>query len=102
MADAGAGELDKHFVGPWGRNWNVMSDLDAGVGARDGEPGGGLNGSAGIHCLNVAPEGNVFVREEVFEGSWRYYEGLDILCIEVGTGRMPVFDSGSREQLSLV
>ena len=44
MADAGAGELDEHFIGPRDRDWNVMSDLDAGVRAGGGEPGGGLGG----------------------------------------------------------
>ena len=102
MADTGAGELDEHFIGAWRRNWNVLSDLDAGVGTRGGEPGGGLGGSGGIHCLNVVWEDNIPSRGVVFEGSRRYCEGLNISCVEVGTGRMPVFDSGSREQLSLI
>ena len=65
MADAGAAELDKHFIGAWGRNWNVMSDFDAGIGARSGEPGGGLGGSWRTHCLNVA-------REYVFRAAKTY------------------------------
>ena len=60
MADAGAGELDEHFIDPRGRNWNVMSDLDASVGAGGGEPGGGLGGFGGIHCLKVVQEGGCF------------------------------------------
>ena len=56
MADAGAGELDEHFIQAWGRNRNVMSDLDAGLGAGSGKPGGGLGGFGGIHCLNVVPD----------------------------------------------
>ena len=40
---------------------------------------------------------NVSGGREVFERYSRHPEGLKILCIEVGTGRMPVFDSGSRE-----
>lgn len=65
MADAGAGELDEHFIRARGRNWNVMSDLDAGVGTGSGEPSGGLGGSGRIHCLNV-------VREDVFLAAKRY------------------------------
>ena len=60
MADAGAGELDEHFIEPRGRDWNVMADLDAGVGAGGGEPGGGLGGFGGIHCLNVVREDGCF------------------------------------------
>lgn len=65
MADAGAGELDEHFIRAWGRNWNVMSDLDAGVGAGSGKPGGGVGGFGGFHCLNV-------VREDMFLEAKRY------------------------------
>ena len=102
MADTGAGEFYEHFIEPRGRDWDIMSDLDAGVGAGRGKPGGGLSGFGGIHCLKVVREGGFSGGEEVVEVCWQYCEGLNILCIEVGTGRMPVFDSGSREQLSLV
>lgn len=60
MADAGAGELDEHFIEPWGRYWNIMSDLDASVRPGGGEPSGGLGGSRGMHCLNVVREGGNF------------------------------------------
>lgn len=35
--------------------------------------------------------------EKVVQRCSRHSEGLNISCLEVGTGRMPVFDSGSRE-----
>ena len=60
MADAGAGEFDEHFIGARGRNWNIMSDLDAGVGAGCGEPGGDLGDFGGIHCSKVVREGGCF------------------------------------------
>ena len=60
MADAGAGEFDEHFIGAWGRDWNTMSDLNAGVGAWGGEPGGGLGGFGGIHCSKVVWESECF------------------------------------------
>ena len=65
MADAGAAELDEHLIGAWGRNWNVMSDFDAGIGAGSGEPGGGLGGFGRTHCLKVA-------REDVFLAAKTY------------------------------
>ena len=57
MADTGAGEFDEHFIEARGRDWNIMSNLDAGVGARGGEPSGGLGGFGGIHSSKVVREG---------------------------------------------
>ena len=60
MADAGACEFDEHFLEARGRDWNIVSDLDAGVGAGRGEPCGGLGGFGGIHCSKFVREGECF------------------------------------------